>query len=79
MTQGTDSLTRRASWHALQAHYQQVKDVHLRKVFVQGTVWRINSFDQWGVELGKALATRIIPELATPTAAPLTNDTSTTT
>ena len=33
------------------------------KVFVQGTVWRINSFDQWGVELGKVLATRIIGEL----------------
>ncbi len=33
------------------------------KVFVQGSVWRINCFDQWGVELGKALATRIIPEL----------------
>jgi glucose-6-phosphate isomerase len=32
-------------------------------VFTQGTVWRINSFDQWGVELGKALAQRIIPEL----------------
>jgi glucose-6-phosphate isomerase len=47
------------------------------KVFVQGTIWRINSFDQWGVELGKALATRIIPELATPTAPSLTHDTST--
>src|SRR5207249_2897149 len=33
------------------------------KVFVQGTIWRINSFDQWGVELGKALANRITPEL----------------
>ncbi len=33
------------------------------KVFVQGTIWRINSFDQWGVELGKALAGRIVPEL----------------
>jgi glucose-6-phosphate isomerase len=33
------------------------------KVFVQGSVWRINSFDQWGVELGKALAARILPEL----------------
>jgi glucose-6-phosphate isomerase len=33
------------------------------KVFVQGCVWGINSFDQWGVELGKALATRIGPEL----------------
>ena len=32
-------------------------------VFTQGTVWRINSFDQWGVELGKALAQKIIPEL----------------
>jgi glucose-6-phosphate isomerase len=32
-------------------------------VFTQGTVWQINSFDQWGVELGKVLAQRIIPEL----------------
>jgi glucose-6-phosphate isomerase len=49
------------------------------KVFVQGTIWRINSFDQWGVELGKALANRIIPELASPTAPPLTHDSSTNT
>jgi glucose-6-phosphate isomerase len=33
------------------------------KVFVQGTIWRINSFDQWGVELGKQLAQNILPEL----------------
>lgn len=33
------------------------------KVFVQGVIWRVNSFDQWGVELGKVLAARIIPEL----------------
>ena len=33
-------------------------------VFTQGTIWQIDSFDQWGVELGKALATRIIPELS---------------
>ncbi len=33
-------------------------------VFVQGTVWGVNSFDQWGVELGKALANRITPELS---------------
>jgi glucose-6-phosphate isomerase len=33
------------------------------KVFVQGVVWNINSFDQWGVELGKQLASRILPEL----------------
>lgn len=36
------------------------------KVFVQGTIWGINSFDQWGVELGKVLAQRIIPELSGP-------------
>jgi glucose-6-phosphate isomerase len=34
-------------------------------VFVQGVVWGVNSFDQWGVELGKALANRITPELST--------------
>jgi len=33
------------------------------KIFVQGIVWNINSFDQWGVELGKQLASRILPEL----------------
>jgi glucose-6-phosphate isomerase len=32
-------------------------------VFTQGTVWGVNSFDQWGVELGKVLAQRIVPEL----------------
>jgi glucose-6-phosphate isomerase len=47
------------------------------KVFVQGTIWHINSFDQWGVELGKALANRIVPELATPTDPELTHDSST--
>ncbi|HDQ41599.1 MAG TPA: glucose-6-phosphate isomerase [Desulfonatronum sp.] len=34
------------------------------KIFVQGTIWRINSFDQWGVELGKQLANTILPELS---------------
>ena len=33
------------------------------KIFVQGVIWRINSFDQWGVELGKTLARVILPEL----------------
>jgi glucose-6-phosphate isomerase len=47
------------------------------KVFVQGTIWRINSFDQWGVELGKALANRIIPELASPSEPTLSHDSST--
>ena len=34
------------------------------KVFVQGMIWNLNSFDQWGVELGKQLAQKILPELA---------------
>ncbi len=33
------------------------------KIFVQGVVWNINSYDQWGVELGKQLAQKILPEL----------------
>jgi glucose-6-phosphate isomerase len=33
------------------------------KIFTQGVIWNINSFDQWGVELGKQLATAILPEL----------------
>jgi len=45
-------------------------------VFTQGTIWGIDSFDQWGVELGKALAQRIVPELS-PSDAPLTHDSST--
>ena len=46
-------------------------------VFTQGTVWGIDSFDQWGVELGKVLANRIIPELRDTTAPKLTHDSST--
>ena len=46
-------------------------------VFVQGTVWGINSFDQWGVELGKALAQRIIPELTSADEPELGHDSST--
>jgi glucose-6-phosphate isomerase len=47
------------------------------KVFVQGTIWQINSFDQWGVELGKVLAQRIVPELEGTAAAQVTHDSST--
>ena len=36
------------------------------KIFVQGVIWNINSFDQWGVELGKQLASAILPELSSP-------------
>jgi glucose-6-phosphate isomerase len=46
-------------------------------VFTQGVIWNINSFDQWGVELGKALAQRIIPELESPTEPALKHDGST--
>jgi glucose-6-phosphate isomerase len=41
----------------------QLVALYEHKVFTQGTVWRINSFDQWGVELGKQLALAIVPEL----------------
>ena len=47
------------------------------KVFVQGTIWRINSFDQWGVELGKTLALRIVPELEAEAEPTLAHDSST--
>jgi glucose-6-phosphate isomerase len=46
-------------------------------VFTQGVIWGINSFDQWGVELGKVLAQRIIPELESVEAPELTHDSST--
>jgi glucose-6-phosphate isomerase len=46
------------------------------KVFTQGTIWDIDSFDQWGVELGKVLATGIIPELESETEPDLGHDSS---
>jgi glucose-6-phosphate isomerase len=46
-------------------------------VFTQGAIWDVDSFDQWGVELGKALAVAIIPELASATEPELTHDSST--
>ena len=42
----------------------QLIALYEHKVFTQGAIWNINSFDQWGVELGKQLAQRIVPELA---------------
>jgi glucose-6-phosphate isomerase len=48
-------------------------------VFTQGTLWQIDSFDQWGVELGKVLAKRIVPELRDGAAANLDHDSSTNT
>jgi glucose-6-phosphate isomerase len=46
-------------------------------VFTQGTIWGIDSFDQWGVELGKVLAKRIVPELQSPDKPELGHDSST--
>jgi glucose-6-phosphate isomerase len=46
-------------------------------VFTQGTIWNLNPFDQWGVELGKALAQRIVPELESKTTPKLKHDSST--
>jgi glucose-6-phosphate isomerase len=49
------------------------------RVFTQGTIWEIDSFDQWGVELGKVLAGKIAPELASAEEPELAHDSSTTT
>ncbi len=46
-------------------------------VFTQAAVWRINAFDQWGVELGKVLAQRIVPELESSADPALAHDSST--
>jgi glucose-6-phosphate isomerase len=55
----------------------QLIALYEHKVFTQGAVWGINSFDQWGVELGKALASRIAPELTSADAPDLRHDSST--
>jgi glucose-6-phosphate isomerase len=57
----------------------QLVALYEHSVFTQGTIWNIDSFDQWGVELGKALATRTIPELGRGDEPPLTHDSSTNT
>ena len=55
----------------------QLVAIYEHKVFTQGTIWHINSFDQWGVELGKELAAKILPELTPDGAAEPTHDSST--
>ncbi len=55
----------------------QLVALYEHKVFTQGAIWNINSFDQWGVELGKVLAERIIPELSADGPVELTHDSST--
>ncbi|MDH3731357.1 MAG: glucose-6-phosphate isomerase [Acidimicrobiia bacterium] len=55
----------------------QLVALYEHKVFTQGVLWEINSFDQWGVELGKALATTIVGELVAETPPELDHDSST--
>ncbi len=55
----------------------QLVALYEHKVFTQGAIWNIDSFDQWGVELGKALASRIVPELQAGPDPALTHDSST--
>ncbi len=56
----------------------QLVALYEHAVFTQGTIWNIDSFDQWGVELGKVLATKILAELESPTEPAMTHDSSTT-
>ena len=55
----------------------QLVALYEHSVFTQGVIWNIDSFDQWGVELGKVLAQRIVPELESKTAPKLKHDSST--
>jgi glucose-6-phosphate isomerase len=55
----------------------QLVALYEHAVFTQGVIWNINSFDQWGVELGKVMAQRIIGELQSSEEAPLQHDSST--
>ena len=41
----------------------QIIALYEHRIFVEGTIWGINSFDQWGVELGKELSTALLPQL----------------
>jgi glucose-6-phosphate isomerase len=55
----------------------QLVALYEHKVFTMGAIWGINSFDQWGVELGKVLATRIVDELEAAEEPGLDHDAST--
>jgi glucose-6-phosphate isomerase len=56
----------------------QLVALYEHSVFTQGAIWNIDCFDQWGVELGKVLATKILAELESPTEPAISHDTSTT-
>jgi len=55
----------------------QLVALYEHKVFVQGAIWDIDSFDQWGVELGKVLAQKVAYELSSGAEPPLAHDSST--
>lgn len=55
----------------------QLIALYEQKIFVQGVIWNINSFDQWGVELGKVLAQKILPDLQEGSLTDLKHDAST--
>jgi glucose-6-phosphate isomerase len=69
----TTILAERLTPHVL----GQLVALYEHSVFTQGVIWNIDSFDQWGVELGKVLAKRIIPELSAADASALHHDSST--
>jgi glucose-6-phosphate isomerase len=66
-------LLERLTPHALGA----LVALYEHSVFTQGTIWSVNSFDQWGVELGKVLAKKVADELSAPDEPELTHDSST--
>ena len=86
---GTFALPNRPAWWGLAAHARILAErltpatlgslvaLYEHMVFTQGAIRDINSFDQWGVELGKALAQAIVPELENATQPQLRHDSST--
>ena len=63
----------------LGGHLGKLVALYKHSVFTQGAIWQVDSFDQWGVELGKVLAHRIIPELESQKESQLQHDGSTNT
>ena len=68
-SKGTGRPTRFCSPRLTPAALGRLVALYEHSVFTQGVIWNLGSFDQWGVELGKVLAQRIIPELGEPRAA----------
>jgi hypothetical protein len=89
MTAVIRPLTASPAWKSLEATIrrsgncicasfsQMIPALYEHCVFTQGAIWNIDSFDQWGVELGKILAQRIIPELESKAQPALGHDSST--